>query len=119
MFGGGETHDGLSSDVVDIFDSTSQKWSTATLSQPRYCIGATSVGKYALFAGGFKNETWDTVDIFDSETLKWEVDHLSVQRACLAATSIGQYALFGGGVIDGGTPLDTVDVFDGSKWFAT
>jgi hypothetical protein len=42
------------SDVVDIFDVTSGNWSTATLSQPRESLAATSLPNagVAIFAGG-------------------------------------------------------------------
>jgi hypothetical protein len=41
-------------DVVDIFDGTSGKWSTARLSVARYGLAATSLPSQglALFAGG-------------------------------------------------------------------
>jgi hypothetical protein len=38
--------------VVDIYDSYFNSWKTASLSQPRCCLAATSVGNLALFAGG-------------------------------------------------------------------
>ncbi len=37
---------------VDIFDSTTGTWTRALLSERRYGVAATSVGKLALFAGG-------------------------------------------------------------------
>jgi hypothetical protein len=40
------------SNVVDIYDALSNQWSTASLSQPRDYLTATSVGNLALFAGG-------------------------------------------------------------------
>jgi hypothetical protein len=39
-------------DVVDLYDSVTGTWSTASLSVPRYYLAATSVGNVALFAGG-------------------------------------------------------------------
>jgi hypothetical protein len=39
-------------DVVDLYDSVTGTWSTASLSVARYYIAATSVGNVALFAGG-------------------------------------------------------------------
>ena len=40
------------SDVVDLYDSGTGRWSTAQLSQARYRLSATSVGTVAIFAGG-------------------------------------------------------------------
>ncbi len=40
------------SNVVDLYDSGTGRWSTAQLSQARYELSATSVGTVAIFAGG-------------------------------------------------------------------
>ena len=40
------------SDVVDLYDSGTGRWSTAQLSQARSDLAATSVGTVAFFAGG-------------------------------------------------------------------
>ena len=41
------------SDVVDLYESGTGRWSTAQLSQARYWLSATSVGTVAFFAGGY------------------------------------------------------------------
>jgi hypothetical protein len=55
-------------DQVDIYNTLSRSWSTATLSQPRYSLAATSVGNLVLFGGG-RNDgklgTSNVVDVFD------------------------------------------------------
>ncbi len=38
--------------VVDLYDSGTQRWSTAELSQARGALSATSVGTVAIFSGG-------------------------------------------------------------------
>ena len=43
------------SNVVDLYDSGTGRWSTAPLSQARSTLSATSVGTVAFFAGGFNN----------------------------------------------------------------
>ncbi len=43
---------GTYSNVVDLYDSGTGRWSTAQLSQARYNLAATSVGTVAMFAGG-------------------------------------------------------------------
>ena len=46
------TAGGVFSNVVDLYDSGTGRWSTAQLSQARCCLSATSVGTVAIFAGG-------------------------------------------------------------------
>ncbi len=45
------------SDVVDLYDSGTGRWSTAQLSQARWQLSATSVGTVAIFAGGQDSST--------------------------------------------------------------
>jgi hypothetical protein len=40
------------SNVVDLYDSGTGRWSTAQLSQARQLLSATSVGTVGIFAGG-------------------------------------------------------------------
>ena len=40
------------SNVVDLYDSGTGRWSTAQLSQARCYLSSTSVGTVAIFAGG-------------------------------------------------------------------
>jgi hypothetical protein len=48
------TGSGVASDVVDIFDATSGRWTTAALSVARRALAATSLPEQglAIFAGG-------------------------------------------------------------------
>ena len=46
------TAGGVFSNVVDLYDSGTGRWSTAQLSQARSDLSATSVGTVAIFAGG-------------------------------------------------------------------
>ncbi len=43
---------GVVSNVVDLYDSGTGRWSMAQLSQARGYLSATSVGTVAIFAGG-------------------------------------------------------------------
>jgi hypothetical protein len=43
---------GVFTNVVDLYDSGTGRWSTAQLSQNRILLSATSVGTLAIFAGG-------------------------------------------------------------------
>jgi len=110
LFGGGQNGtisctSGISggcsglSNIVDIYNVTNSTWTSATLSQPRCYLAATSVAnRYTLFAGGYNGlEPSNIVDIFDSLNGTWNTAILSEPREYLAATSLGNLAFFGGG----------------------
>ena len=44
---------GSGSGAVDVYSSATGAWSTAQLSVALYALAATSVGKVAMFAGGY------------------------------------------------------------------
>ena len=71
------------------------------LSIARYDLAGTSVGDYALFAGGYNNNFDDkfrsTVDSYNSSLVHGIPADLNDGRTQLSVTSIGNYALFGGG----------------------
>ncbi len=48
---------GIVWNTTDVFDSVTGKWSTAELSVARNGMGAVSVGRFAIFAGGTDNRT--------------------------------------------------------------
>ena len=108
-------------DVVDIFDTSTNTWSTHTLSTPRGFLGAATVGTKVLFAGGWlgdiHGQTTGRVDIYDSETDTWTTAELSVARHRIAAAVLGDLVLFAGGT-SGSQPegtfteYSTVDVYD-------
>ena len=71
MFAGGGGG-GQPSAVIDIYDDATGIWSTATLSQARGVIAATTIGSQAIFAGGYVAGCLspatcrsDVVDIYD------------------------------------------------------
>ena len=119
LFGGGHGGGDVGgyanvSNAVDIFNGTTGQWTTATLSEARCYFAATSVGHYALFAGGYR-QAWvsDRVDIFNASTGQWTTAALSRARDRLAATSVGNFAIFGGGY-EGGATSNRVDIFNAS-----
>ena len=123
LFGGGFVRDQgippFESNVVDIYDADAnpgEEWSTATLSQERSYLTATTVGHLAMFAGGRVESvstpfSTDTVDIYNSDTDQWSTAHLSVARGNLASASVGNFAFFAGGLNDDG-PSDVVDIYN-------
>ena len=119
LFAGGGNVEALlvdfeSSNVVDIYDTTNEIWTTATLSQPRMLIGATVVGNKAFFAGGaIDNETaTNRVDIYDATTNTWSIDSLSSPRIWVAAATAGTKAIFAGGNDVLSNSYNTVDIYD-------
>ncbi len=62
---------------VDIYDSATGNWSSATLAEPRSGMVAATVGSKALLYGRRGGLDYvDTVDIYDSESDTWSVTHL-------------------------------------------
>jgi len=121
LFGGGQNNN-ISTNRVDIYNTTSKEWSTATLSEARYGLQATSIKDLALFAGGtnYNNTCFDTVDIYNSSSREWTTGTLSKARCFLSAVSVGDYAIFAGGSCNGKT-LNTTDIFNVSdqSWSTT
>lgn len=75
----------------------------AALSAARDNMRAATVGKYALFAGGFisrsafGNNVSSSVDAYNTSLTKSTPTELSCKRCGHAAASVGGYALFAGG----------------------
>jgi N-acetylneuraminic acid mutarotase len=102
---------------VDIYDITTQSWSTAELCVGRYAIATVAAGNKIFFGGGeYSDGTWpvDSVDIYDVSTNTWTVSHLSTAGNSIAAAAVGNKVLFAGG--DGGFPgvsrETRVDIYD-------
>jgi len=115
LFGGGSVTSVKPSAVVDIFNSISGEWTTASLSVARGFLAATSVSNYALFGGGREGagQIYNRVDIFNIISGLWTTASLKVPRTCLAATSVSNFALFGGGFSNYSlNPSDVVDIFN-------
>lgn len=119
IFAGGRTTGNKLSNVVDIYDISSNSWTTSQLSEPRQWLSSTSVGTLAIFAGGLpptQSPLSRTVDIFDASTKTWSSSVLSTGRDGIGATTFGgRYALFGGGYTADGTTIgrsSIVDVYD-------
>jgi hypothetical protein len=120
MFAGGKFCDIngslIFSAAVDVFNASSNQWSTAQLSHARVHLAATSVGPYLMFAGGqcsdddaqCSNGDSAVVDLFDLISQQWYYMELSEARSSLSAASTGFFAIFAGGE-HGGFPSSTVD----------
>ena len=117
IFGGGIDNGGDRSNVVDIYDVSTDTWSVAALTVKRGYLAATTVGTKALFAGGGSGIGQDAkprVDIYDDSTGTWSTAVLSKGRTSLAATTVGTKAIFAGGFGQNQNSLATVDIYDDS-----
>jgi len=72
---------------------------TATLSEARSELAATSSGELVFFGGGWNASGYasDRVDIYNVTSGNWTTATLSIARGQLAATSLGNLVFFGGG----------------------
>lgn len=129
LFGGGynpnyNNNDGDSSDdaylnQVNAFDSSLTRKVAPGLSFGRNHLSATTVGNYALFAGGYrKNQSFAPwVDSYTSSLTRSPYTRsLQRLRRNLAATTVGNYAIFAGGYASNSsqTPYNDADAFDSS-----
>ena len=106
------------SSVVDIYNTSTSTWSTASLSQGRYNLAATSAGNQVFFGGGYSSSGFsNAVDIFNTSTNAWTTANLSHDCWNLAATAVGNTVFFAGGTTndaDGEPPTNTVNIFNTS-----
>ena len=118
--GGGFWGDDLYTAQVDIYNSSEDSWTSASLSEARSgTIGVSATNK-VLFAGGygwFNNGTdhWsNAVDIYDNSTNTWTTAVLSESRGFLSAVAAGNKIYFAGGQKNDGNflPSDRIDEYD-------
>lgn len=114
VFGGGSAQ-GYPSGDVNIYDASTNTWSTPTtgLSEPRYWLAAGAGRTKVLFAGGSTGGTGVTnkVDIYDTATGNWSSSTLSQARWWPAAASVDNKILFAGGAKGDGTFSNVVDIY--------
>jgi len=123
MFGGGYCPSNCAGpyypNVVDIYNVMSGTWTTATLSQGRQNLAATTVAsRFVLFAGGYDGSVFsNVVDIYDSLIGVWNTTTLSQARQYIAAASIYNLAFLGGGAtnIFGNQSSNLVDIFNATS----
>ena len=85
--------------AVDIYDASTNTWSTASLSAARYFLTTAACGTKLFFAGGYDGTRYsNVVDIYDVITGAWTTAELSTARGLLAAAASGNTVLFAGGV---------------------
>ena len=114
------------SNVVDIYNATSNSWLTASLTAgARYTLGAAAADGKVVFGGGWANGG-DTaaVDIYDTADNAWSTAGLSQARYDLAAAAANGKVFLGGGEVftypSTYSASQVVDIYDaGSNQWST
>ena len=96
---------------VDIYDRTTQNWSTAELSLNRFSMGTVASGNKIYFAGGDNGRPCTRVDIYDASNNTWSTAELSNPREDVIAVAAGNKVVFAGGISSTGQST-SVDIYD-------
>jgi hypothetical protein len=113
--------DNVQSNRVDLYNSSTNAWSTAILSQARSYLAGTAHGTKAFFAGGDISVTNNLressrVDIYDSATGTWtsiDFPDSSRRRTLLGAAASGRAVIFlGGSERDMTPPSNLIDIYE-------
>ncbi|MEJ7588795.1 MAG: hypothetical protein WKI04_14660 [Ferruginibacter sp.] len=85
--------------TVDVYDLTTNAWSTASLSTRRNFITAVSANNKVYFTGGdpWIGQTSNVIDIYDNNTGVWSTSTLQVSRGYHAAIAVNDILYFAGG----------------------
>jgi hypothetical protein len=116
FFAGGSSASGLSS-RVDIYDLTTQIWSTSELSLPRTDVTAVTCANKIFFGGGSSaSGASSRVDIYDITTQSWSTAELSEPRTFIVAATTGNKVFFAGGCLNQtflwSSVSNKVDIYD-------
>lgn len=124
LFGGGGYYRTLGSSsgtvgetTVDAYNERLVRTTAASLSTGRSRTSAVSIGRYAIFAGGYCNDSLlsAAVDVIDESLTRIYVGELSVKSQYLSSATLNNHAVFGCGSLQptlGGTLSANVDVYD-------
>ncbi len=117
-YSGGRIYNwGAFSNITDIYNVTTNVWSTIELeSTPRWFTSAVSCNGKVFIAGGNNypdNDSYSDVDIYDSTTNAWTVESLSVPRNLMGTVAHMNKVFFAGGLHSGGGVFyDVVDIYN-------
>jgi hypothetical protein len=120
LFTGGYTDDINSVervDHIDIYNTLSNQWSVAHLSQLHSGMAATMVGDMAIFAGGYNDKLGGPqamVDAYNVSSGWWFTAglHLLEAWSSLSAMSVGGFTLFAGGFSTVVYAVPMLDIFN-------
>lgn len=116
LFAGGILSGALSledrSAAVDAYNTSLTRSTPTPLSEERSLLAATSVGGYALFAGGSRYGIGpsNVVDAYDEALTRSTPIVLTTARYSFVGATSGGYALFAGGGGSSGMAVDAYDV---------
>ncbi len=83
---------------VNIFNPSTNSWSTTLLSESRDFVAAIGLGNKAFFFEGSGGGNPDNrVDVYNSTDSSWSVAHLSSPRSSMGAAAVDGKAIFAGG----------------------
>ena len=102
------------SDVVDIYDASTNTWSTAKLSLGRADMIAINVGSKAIFVGNHWDNVDDVVDIYDASANTWSTASLSQARNHISVVTAGNKVFFAGGRVHE-FDSNVIDIYDASS----
>ncbi len=103
---------------IDIYDASSNTWSTAQLSSVRIPTGA-SAGNNVVFAGDDEYFTAG-IDIYDAGSNSWSTSSLSAGRQISQPAVAGNKIFFGGGssgmnCVNDGNLYKQIDIYDATS----
>jgi N-acetylneuraminic acid mutarotase len=118
VFAGGLIYDGnkwYPTPSVDIYNLSTNMWSTAALSEARGGMTVATVGNKILYAGGSlqSGQPSSRVDIYDAAANTWATTRLSMARYSMVTAVAGNKVFFTG--FDYAEITNKVDVFDASS----
>lgn len=97
--GGSQFNYLVGTDVVDIYDNATNKWSTAALSEGRYELSSAGIDNKLYFGGGLHSmfTASNTIDIYDAITNTWSTSQLQEAKASPACIAAGNKIFWGAG----------------------
>jgi hypothetical protein len=109
FFASGEVPGNSSTSRVDIYDASTNTWSSSHLPAPTSLASIAAVGNKVFFAGD--GAPFGRVDIYDIATGFWSEENLSEHRIATTATTAGNKVYFAGGGV-AGRLSNVVDIYD-------
>jgi hypothetical protein len=113
FFGGGAVsgEGEVSRNIIEIFDTNNDSWSSKSLPTARREFGGLAVAGKLYFAGGWSNgQAHNDLQIYDITTDSWTIATMPVARSWPALAASGTKIFIAGGC----TSLSTIDVLDTS-----
>lgn len=117
-FAGGHRHTSTGpmeyTNLIDIYNTETNTWTTDSLSVPRCFMGGVVAGGKVFFAGGATGEQTVTnvIDIYDINTGDWSIEYLSEPRALVAAVAYGNKVYFAGGAKPDEVTSTIIDIYN-------